>query len=207
MSKQLQIRLTGALVLLALAFVLILLLFDGDGLEPATPISVVRLDSKDDLKTAAPPADVSSDRWKFWQAAEGLRSGVDSSSLTPDYLRIESGKLAISELPESQSALAGTAFDDQGLPVAWAVQVGSFSNLKNASKLKAKLDAQAYLKAEGHGAYLSHVQSPKTNKPVYRVAVGPFLNRHAAVEVQSRLKREAITPEAIIRIFSLTDQR
>lgn len=65
---------------------------------------------------------------------------------------------------------------------AWAIQVGSFSERKNAFSLRNKLRSKKFT---------AFVESVKTVKGhVYRVRVGPEVKRLQAEKVQKRLKKE-----------------
>jgi len=61
--------------------------------------------------------------------------------------------------------------------VRWVVQVGSFSNAANADKLVARL------KLESLTAYREQVNS--SGKVIYRVRVGPFLEREEALQADT----------------------
>lgn len=204
MSRQFRNRLTGGLAFLALLAVFVPALFDGEGLTPAQPVPAIYLDLKDDFKTESSPIDSSAEQWEFWQVAEELRDKISASRLTNDYLQAEGGTVGQST---SESDLAGTAFDSQGIPVAWAVQVAAFSGREEAVRLKEQLDGHAYLQEGGHTAYLSHGPSEEDARVLYRVAIGPFLDRREAVMVQSVLAHEAIAPKALIRNFRMLDKQ
>lgn len=63
--------------------------------------------------------------------------------------------------------------------VRWVVQVGSFSSTSNADKLVARL------KLESLTAYKEQVTS--SGNVIYRVRVGPYLERDAALQANSRI--------------------
>jgi cell division septation protein DedD len=63
--------------------------------------------------------------------------------------------------------------------VRWVVQVGSFSNAANADNLVARL------RLEGLSAYKESVSSGSST--VYRVRVGPFIERDEAISVDQRV--------------------
>ena len=63
--------------------------------------------------------------------------------------------------------------------VRWVVQVGSFSSAVNADNLVAKL------RLEGLSAYKEAVSSGSST--VYRVRVGPFIERDEAISVDQRV--------------------
>ena len=65
----------------------------------------------------------------------------------------------------------------------WVVQVGSFSDSKNARALRDKLRQQ------GYASFVEDIKS-KSGR-VYRVRVGPELTRQAAEQLQQRLTKKA----------------
>lgn len=64
--------------------------------------------------------------------------------------------------------------------VRWIVQVGSFSSTSNADKLVARL------RQESLSAYKEKVQS--SGSVIYRVRVGPFLEREEAIRIDNQIK-------------------
>ncbi len=65
---------------------------------------------------------------------------------------------------------------------AWVIQVGSFNNRGNAFKLRNKLRSKKFT---------AFVEAVKTSKGrVYRVRVGPEIQRSQAKKIQKRLKKE-----------------
>jgi len=64
--------------------------------------------------------------------------------------------------------------------VRWIVQVGSFSSLANAEKLVARL------RLESLSAYKEEVKS--SGSTIYRVRIGPFLEREEAIRIDKRVK-------------------
>jgi DedD protein len=68
--------------------------------------------------------------------------------------------------------------NQQGLPDGWVVQLGNFGNRSNAKRLKDKL-----IKA-GFAAYMV------PNGTLFKVLVGPELNRSKAEALQKQLKNK-----------------
>ncbi len=66
--------------------------------------------------------------------------------------------------------------------VRWIVQIGSFSNADNAEKLVASL------RLNGLSAYQETVTSSGSN--IYRVRIGPFLERKEAIRVERLVRDE-----------------
>ncbi|MEJ2383930.1 MAG: SPOR domain-containing protein [Xanthomonadales bacterium] len=76
--------------------------------------------------------------------------------------------------------------------VRWVVQVGSFSSSANADNLVAKL------RLEGHSAYREQVSS--AGSTIYRVRVGPFVDRDDAIradrQINERLALDGVVMSA-----------
>ena len=73
--------------------------------------------------------------------------------------------------------------------VRWVVQVGSFSSAANADKLVARL------KLESLTAYKEQVSS--SGNVIYRVRVGPFLEREEALRADERV-RERLAIDGVV---------
>jgi DedD protein len=73
--------------------------------------------------------------------------------------------------------------------VRWVVQLGSFSSTDNADRLVAKV------RAEGHSAYKEAISS--SGSTVYRVRVGPFLEREEAIRVDG-LIAERLSMDGVV---------
>lgn len=209
MNRQLQARLTGALLLLTLAVIFLPMIFTAKGLSPITPQAAVRIDLDDAPAPGTELLDTEDEeQWQFWQRSEKLRQNLEDSTQVQDFLLSEEALAAMrGKITDAHpNDLEGTAFSTDGIPVAWAVQVGSFRNKDNALSLQATLDNHPYLKDEGHGATLSS-QLNDAGEAIYRVAVGPFLDRRTAEKVQIVLARDKMSSNAVIRQFSLAAKR
>jgi DedD protein len=66
--------------------------------------------------------------------------------------------------------------------VRWVVQVGSFSSAENAKRLVARL------RLDGMSAYQETVSSAGSS--IYRVRVGPFLERNQAIQAERRVRED-----------------
>lgn len=209
MNRQLQTRLTGALLLVTLAVIFLPMIFTADGLTPITPQVAVRIDLDDDPRPNAELLTTQGqEKWQFWQRSEQLRQNLEHSTQVQDFLLPDAG-VAVkrgASTDASSSNLDDTAYDDDGVPVAWAVQVGSFNNKVNAVKLKETLDNNSYLKGEGHGSTLAR-QLNDNGETMYRVAVGPFLDRRTAEKVKQVLEHDTVELEAVIQRFSMVGDR
>ena len=71
----------------------------------------------------------------------------------------------------------------------WAVQLGSFSNLKNAERLAANLRKQ------GYAAFLSQLSTTSGN--LHRVRIGPQKDRQSAEAMAERLRKAGHTGQVL----------
>ncbi|MEE8339232.1 MAG: SPOR domain-containing protein [Xanthomonadales bacterium] len=88
-------------------------------------------------------------------------------------------KPRVMDLQPGKSAQITTPSDPL---VRWIVQVGSFSSAANAEKLVASL------RLDGLSAYQETVSSPGSS--IYRVRIGPFLQREEAIRVERRVREK-----------------
>jgi len=98
------------------------------------------------------------------RAVAQLRQQVDGSK--PRVINLQPGR-------------AERVTDPADALVRWVVQVGSFSSAANADNLVAKL------RLEGHSAYREQVSS--SGSTIYRVRVGPFVDREEAIGADRRI--------------------
>jgi cell division septation protein DedD len=108
----------------------------------------------------------------FATEAEANKSAADLES------KINGIKPRVMDLQPGKSAQITTPSDPL---VRWIVQIGSFSKAANAEKLVASL------RLDGLSAYQETVSS--SGSRIYRVRIGPFLERKEAIRVE-RLVRE-----------------
>ncbi|MCP5183973.1 MAG: SPOR domain-containing protein [Pseudomonadales bacterium] len=153
-------RITGSIFLLAVAIIVLPMIFDGDGLpesdiEPMPELS---------LPALAPPIPEPLPDNPYLEEIETLSALVDENGFTRE------DKTLVGE-PVLTKPDAGTR--------NFAVQVGSFSSESRALGLR---DA---LRGEGYDAFLSTLR--KGDKVWIRVAVGPFQARSDAEAVRRRL--------------------
>ena len=171
-QTNLKQRLTGALVLIALAVIFLPIFLNGEGQQqallieqemfakPAPPKS--RLQEPVQSATAPTVAPLVQDWKKHINAA---RESIDTSNST--------------EPPKKA---------DVRLVKPWAIQVGSFGNKDNAKKLRDRLNAA------GFEAYIQDLSNQQ--KPVHRVRIGPVRSlkkaRLMSQQVAASEKRETL---------------
>jgi DedD protein len=93
--------------------------------------------------------------------------------------KIDGVKPRVMDLQPEKSAQVTTPSDPL---VRWVVQVGSFSSAENANRLVASL------RLDDLSAYQETVTS--SGSSIFRVRVGPFLERNEAIKVERRVREE-----------------
>jgi DedD protein len=105
--------------------------------------------------------------------AEANRTAVELES------KVSGVKPRVMDLQPGKSAQITTPSDPL---IRWVIQVGSFSSAANAEKLVASL------KLDGLSAYQETVSS--SGSSIYRVRVGPFLQREEAIRVEREVREK-----------------
>lgn len=159
MKQTLRQRLVGALVLIAIGAILWPVIFDEGPKRTVSKESVIPpMPSIEPVIIEPLVNPVPSDQATFGPTNEQglpLEEELDQE-LTQ----------ALADMPKATPAV----IDEQGLPEAWSVQVGAFSNQTNALALVQKLQAG------GFKAYL------RESEGLARVLVGPKLTKQSAAE-------------------------
>ena len=174
LTDQTRYRLTGLVFLLAVGAIFLPLLFDGDGVEPMQldPLPPPDIEVERDV---APPPDMT----PVVAARDALKSAVDEDGYATD---------------------TGTRFGDAVLveddaaadaDLKWAVQVASFTQEENADRLIERLQG------DGYAAFVSNVK--QSGEPATRVAVGPLIERDAAVRLKGELDRRYDFEAVVVR--------
>lgn len=109
----------------------------------------------------------------FATEAEANKSATDLES------KISGIKPRVMDLQPGKSAQITTPSDPL---VRWIVQIGSFSKAANAEKLVAAL------RLDGLSAYQEMVSS--SGSSIYRVRIGPFLERKEAIRVERSVREK-----------------
>ncbi len=173
-TDQTRYRLTGLVFLIAVAAIFVPMLFDGDGVEPMQLDPVQPADFEVERDVAPPP-----DMTPVVAAREVLNSVVGEDGYATD---------------------TGTRFGDAVLleddarvdaDLKWAVQVASFSQQENADRLIEQLQG------DGYAAFVSNVK--QAGEPVARVAVGPLIERDAAMRLAAELRRRYELETFVVR--------
>lgn len=189
MNEKLKQRLVGAVVLVSLAVIFIPMLLDG-GERTSMPMFGSNIPDKPDYTfepldiPLQPVTTVAESRPQLidkpedpvpGKAAEPQEKPKVAEATPPAVPRTNKETVVSGAKPD---ASVPTAKPDQ---VAWVVQVGSFSQSTNALALRDKL------RAKGFTAF---VEKLKTNgDTIYRVRIGPELNKTKADQERQRLQR------------------
>lgn len=198
-------RLVGTVVLGSLALIIIPLLLDGEGMAPppitatippapvinTTPIpDPVRPVIIADESAAEPSAERDVDNI-IANDADNTETFANQEQAPPE---ADTAEPADTEMPEiaaedepaaappvdtAETTSTEARLDEQGLPEAWTVRLGSFGNRANADALVRRLIAA------DHKAYLRPVQSGE--RTLNGVFVGPVLTRSEANALKAEL--------------------
>lgn len=168
-------RIVGSLMLLSLAVIILPFWFDGAGLEeyqsdqqqPAMPVAP-------QLSASTPPSNLNAANNV---AANDLNLLELSPVLVTENLSTN-GQDKAQAANKVQPKAKHSGLNSQGLPNGWVVQLGSFGERTNATRLKNKV-----IKA-GFAAYML------PDGKLFKVLVGPELNRLKAEALQKQLKNK-----------------
>ncbi len=186
MNEQLKKRLTGAVVLVALAVIFIPMLLDGDDQRMSSYGSNVpeRPDSEFEtidipLQLPAEPAradarvvDSVQQARTYEAAAVPAPESVATLATAPPVQPVQSAKPAVTPAAAALKP-AAAALKPTDAPQAWVVQLGSFAQAANAMALRDKA------RSKGFDAFVEQVKV-EGGKLAYRVRVGPEAQRERA---------------------------
>ena len=177
MEQRFKERLTGAVVLILLAVIVIPLLLD-DTRELETGITATNIPEKPDdtFTTRLIPIPEQDEILPVEEDAKEIPAPVEADAA-------DAGEGANPGEPTPAAADAGAGIENKGL-TGWVVQVGSFSR-GNADKLDDKL------RAAGYRSYV--VDEPvkaRDGSLLYRVRIGPEVLREEALKLKAELKKD-----------------
>jgi DedD protein len=113
-----------------------------------------------------------------------VESRVIPGAATPEPVEGENRVPKVEAVPKP-------SLDKRGLPIAWAVQVGSFSKAKNARALKSRLLKQGY-KAYTETATTDAGQT-------IRVFVGPMVSKQQSMQEKNKIDKAFDLKAKVIR--------
>ena len=186
LTERNRYRLTGAIFLIAVAAVILPMLFDGEGVAeievPPVPPADFHVE-RDEL----PPPDMSA----ALQARRELRETIDEDGYAvATGTRIGEPVLASADQRDGSDE-APTPDPANPDDSKWAVQVASFSQAENATAQRDNL------LGDGYAAFLSSVK--RQEEIVTRVAVGPLINRDDAEALRHELNQRYQFQAVVVR--------
>ena len=167
-------RVTGAVFLIAVAVIVLPMLFDGAGLE-TEPMSPLEMDEMEPVVIDAPVLDT-----EAIAEADAMRRRLDDEA----FERATGQREGDPRLSDADSV-------SHAVVEAWAVQIASFSDRDKAVALRERL-----LK-DGHAAFLSDVK--RVSGVSTRVAVGPIKRRADAESLQVELAKRYAADAIVVR--------
>ena len=176
MNEQLKKRLTGAVVLVALAVIFIPMLLDGDGERMASYGSNVPERPAAEFETIdiplQLPAEPARADARVVDSVQQART-YESTAAVPAPESVATLATAPPVQPAKPAVTAAAAAKPTDAPQAWVVQLGSFGQAANAMALRDKA------RSKGFDAFVEQVKV-EGGKLAYRVRVGPEAQRERA---------------------------
>lgn len=181
MNDGLRQRLIGAIVLVSIALILWPLLFSDPNLPDV------------DRRSQIPPTPA----FQSFEVPEPSRPQQTESvrsvrmQETETQLAIANPQPVANSKPSAQPA---PLLDERGLPIAWVLQVASFSDAANANEVKQRLQKK------GYKAYTTTVKLPQGN--ITRVYVGPKMTQEALLNIKPAIDKLLQVDAIIVRFQS-----
>jgi len=200
-------RLSGAIILIALAVIFMPMLFDEPAPRNERPEPVLSIESpieveRQDVPEPVPPASLSGTASSGEVAEPTPRLSPDEASSAPSVAEAEPAVDPIAELARAadqrlaerasasdQAATATQAVPDAVAQGEWAVQVGSFGEPANVERLLGQL------RDEGFSAY----SRPRGNE-LTTVYVGPFASAEAGERAVDEVKARINLQGLLVRV-------
>lgn len=179
MEQSLKYRLAGLAIIVLAAGVILPLIFDGEGYKERHLASAIPdapgLPEVVKIEPVTVPA----------QAPETLAAPVKPVVVEKRPAKVE--KAIIAHAPEESVDADAPVLDQQGVPVAWTLQLATFSDEANAKGLRSQL-----VKA-GHKVYT------RKQGTLVKVFVGPDLQRSKLEKLKRRLEKDFGLDGIIVR--------
>ncbi len=180
-------RLIGAVVLLALALILVptILDFSQDDPDPMQPTEIPA--SPDAMKMEVLPLEVWSEPVDpEVDGSEGIIETPSAGDSAPEQPAPPPGEPETKPTPKQEATTSEAETSAKpAIPegaTAWVVQVASFSDQPKAFKLRDRL------RAAGHPSFIERARS--SGATIYRVKVGPVLERAEADQLKKQVDQE-----------------
>jgi DedD protein len=170
-------RLIGFLVIIALTIIFWPIVFVAPMQEDDFELPVFEMPPKPDI-TALPRKAPETNRLKVEQLPQIPLPEVPKEQ--PIDVAVASSEISLIaadiEPLQQSSALERAAFDEQGLPISWELQIATFSTESRAQAITEQLQNK------GHKAYVSPVTIGE--KGLYRVRIGPNIQKSRLLDIQ-----------------------
>ncbi len=198
-DRALQQRLTGAVVLIALVVIFVPMFFAGAGYEQRlrwTRPSLPQFESGQGIPppvpTTALPAQISTSPPAQTSTSPSAPVPIPVPP-PPKTIKPQDLEPATSALPVAPAPPVAAEVPAAGL--AWVLQVGSFSERKNAD------ERRDHLRQQGYSAFVETVEAGTGE--VYKVQVGPIRTREAADRIKQELTQNGAFPDSFIKPYRL----
>tara|TARA_R110002110_G_scaffold220482_5_gene434375 strand:- start:21 stop:530 length:510 start_codon:yes stop_codon:yes gene_type:complete len=132
---------------------------------------------------------------------------IDIKSLTVEETRQKMNQMAdaskaklpvlVEDPVETPEQTENFSLNDNGLPISWSLQLGSFREEENATRLRQSLRDQAYR---------SYILAGDSDDKLYRVYVGPMVNKEKLEEAQGEIEAAFELSGQIVRYRIEDDQ-
>lgn len=178
MNDGLRQRIIGALVLLVLALIFLPMVFNFKGIRDIQRES--RIPPAPQIEPVTVPEPV--------RPARATASKPIKETYQFEESRAEQEE-ATGDSTEQPTVKPG--LNDQGLPLGWVIQVGSFRERDKAEALESKLlkdDYRAYIR-----------EARRSGQVLYRVYVGPSIDKTQALADQKRIDAEYGVKSLLLR--------
>ena len=171
MSEQTRYRITGAIFLIAVAVIVLPMLFDGEGLK-STDVPP----PAGNTLTAEPTPELQPLPDKTFERSDELRESVDAEGFAKD-TSTRVGQPVLTDLETQTDTDAAPAAATPG--AAFGIQLGSFADHGKAVALRDRA------RSDGYAAFLS--EAKQKEQVITRVAVGPYVDRKEAERVRDEI--------------------
>lgn len=184
---QLKQRIVGGLVLVALLAIILPLLLDTEQDAPALAQQEIPAEPKiEDVAPSATP-EITAELQSLAEQGVSPDRIIETPSVPSGAPAIPATTPATPAPPSPQTETT----PGPGMAVSWVVQLGSFSDEKNALTLRDKL------RAKGYAAFVERVH--EANAATLRVRVGPEVERSRAEALAKRLDQEQHLKGVVLR--------
>ena len=175
-------RLLGFLMLLALVVVFWPIVFEPPSSEPVFVLPEYSMPSKPvvDINKSVVATGLSAALDARLPIREQLNDASVRVAVDPEGLDLDTLPPVASDGPDQEPAsLTVAEFDEQGLPIAWELELAQFSSEMKASQFVTLLQGSDY---KAYSALIT-----RDNRSFYSIRIGPKLQRERLLDIKLRL--------------------